>query len=257
MTTNIAPAQVLGDGPVRLIAVTGWMGDHRLFDPFLPLIDKQRYSFAFLDARGYGSRIQDGGPYTVEQIASDISICADELGWEQFHVIGHSMAGMSAQRLAVDIPKRVLSAILLAPVPACGARINEQRRNMLLAAINDPEARKRLINANTGGIRSDAWLDVLRDTSLAGTRPDVLEAYMASWTGAGFAEEIQNVQVPVRVIVGEKDPGAVPERLRETIGTWFANFELHVLAGCGHYPMWEQPEAFAAALSSVLSHLKG
>lgn len=253
MTTSVSPAQVVGNGPTRIVAVTGWMGDHRLFEPFLPLIDKERYSFALLDARGYGSRIQEDGPYTVEQIAFDIVACADQLGWERFHVIGHSMAGMSAQRLAIDIPERLLSAILLAPVPASGAKIDEQRRDLLLAAVRDPDARKKLIDANTGGIRSDEWLIRLRDTSLAGTRPDVLEAYMASWTGKGFAEEIQNVHVPVRVIVGEKDPGAVPQKLRDSIGAWFPDFDLRVLAGCGHYPMWEEPVVFAEALSAAVA----
>ncbi|MFQ6186483.1 alpha/beta fold hydrolase [Sinorhizobium meliloti] len=250
MNVNVS---LIGNGSVRIIAVTGWMGDHRLFEPFLPFIDKQRYSFAFLDARGYGSRIQEDGPYTVEQIASDIVACADQLGWERFHVIGHSMAGMSAQRLAIDVPQRLLSAILLAPVPASGARIDDQRRALLLAAIREPDARKRLIDANTGGVRSDDWLERLRDTSLAGTRPDVLEAYMASWTGKGFANEIKNVLVPVRVIVGEKDPGAVPERLRETIGAWFTDFELRVLKDCGHYPMWEEPAVFSEALFATVA----
>lgn len=253
MTANLTPAQLVGNGPIRIIAVTGWMGDHRLFDPFLPLIDKEHYSFAFLDARGYGSRIEEDGPYTVEQIASDIIACANKLGWDRFHVIGHSMAGMSAQRLAIDIPERLVSAILLAPVPASGAKIDDQRRQLLLAAVREPDARKRLININTGGLRSDEWLDRLRDTSLAGTRPDVLEAYMASWTGKGFADEIQNVSVPIRVIVGEKDPGAVPDRVRESIGAWFPDFELQVLHGCGHYPMWEEPAVFAKALSATLA----
>ncbi|WP_223565193.1 alpha/beta fold hydrolase [Agrobacterium tumefaciens] len=253
MTVNVSPAQVVGIGPIRIIAVTGWMGDHRLFEPFLPIIDKERYSFAFLDARGYGSRIQEDGPYTVEHIAADVVACADQLGWDRFHMIGHSMAGMSAQRLAIDIPERLLSAVLLAPVPASGAKIDDQRRELLMAAVRDPDARKKLINANTGGIRSDDWLERLRDTSLAGTRPDVLEAYMASWTGEGFADEIQNARVPVRVIVGEKDPGAVPERLRETIGSWFPDFELRVLKGCGHYPMWEEPAIFYEALFETIA----
>ncbi|MDT6942419.1 alpha/beta hydrolase [Brucella pseudogrignonensis] len=253
MTLIVSPALVVGNGPARIIAVTGWMGDHRLFEPFLPLIDKERYSFALLDARGYGSRIQEDGPYTVEQIAEDVVSCADQLGWDHFHMIGHSMAGMSAQRLAIDIPERLLSAVLLAPVPASGAKIDDKRRDLLLAAVRDPDARKNLIKANTGGIRSDDWLEKLRDTSLAGTRPDVLEAYINSWTGKGFADEIQNVNVPVRVIIGEKDPGAVSERLRETIGSWFPDFELRVLSGCGHYPMWEEPAVFSKALFETIA----
>ena len=131
--------------------------------------------------------------------------------------------------------------------------VHEERRQMLLAAIKEPDARKRLIDANTGGMRSDDWLSRLRDTSLAGTRPDALETYMSSWAGSGFADEIKPVQVPVRVIIGEKDLGAVPQRLRDTIGTWFPEFDLQILHGCGHYPMWEEPRIFAGALFAELS----
>ncbi|MBM2715127.1 alpha/beta hydrolase [Mesorhizobium caraganae] len=252
MTSEIAPARVVGKGPTRIIAVTGWMGDHHLFDPFVPSIDPTRFSFALLDARGYGTRIRSDGPYTVEQIADDIIACANGLGWDRIHVVGHSMAGMSAQRLLVDATDRISSVVLLAPVPASGAKIDEQRRRMLLSAIHVPEARQKLINANTGGVRSDEWVADLCSTSISGTRPDVLEAYMSSWTGPGFAEEIGPVSVPVRVIIGEMDPGAVPQRLRETIGAWFPNFELQVLKGCGHYPMWEEPSVLAEALFSKL-----
>lgn len=253
MDSRIAPARVVGTGAIRIIAVTGWMGDHRLFDPVLPLIDEHRYSVALLDARGYGTRIQDEGPYTIEQIAEDIIACADALGWDRFHAVGHSMAGMSVQRLAVDAPDRIVTAILLAPVPASGARIDPQRKDMLLTATRDPQARKSLIDANTGNVRAEDWLEQLCKTSLAGTRPDVLEAYMASWTGKGFAEAIRDVRVPVRVIIGERDPGAVEARLRETIGAWFADFDLSVLKGCGHYPMWEEPATFAKSLFAQLN----
>ena len=72
MATKIEPAKVVGSGPERIIAVAGWMGDHHLFDPFMPLVDPVRYSIALLDARGYGSRKDCGGPFTIEQIAADI-----------------------------------------------------------------------------------------------------------------------------------------------------------------------------------------
>ncbi len=248
MSEKVEPSKIIGNGPTRLIAVAGWMGDHRLFEPMEPFIDRERFTVALLDARGYGARRDADGPYTVGRIAGDMLACADGLGWDRFHLLGHSMAGMSAQRVLADAPDRIESAILVAPVPASGARIDADRRNLLVAATTDAEARKRLIDANTGRVQSDAWLSTLRDVSVAGTRPDVLQAYMLSWTGPGFEEEIGDVRVPVHVVIGRLDPGASETRLRDSIGVWFGEVEFTVLDDCGHYPMWERPEQFHRAL---------
>jgi pimeloyl-ACP methyl ester carboxylesterase len=248
MPETIEPSKVLGRGPIRLIAVAGWMGDHHLFDPMLPFFDDQQFTVALLDARGYGSRRNVAGPFTIEQIAEDMLACADGLGWDRFHVLGHSMAGMSAQRIIVDAPQRIVSAILVAPVPASGARIDQDRWNLLVTATTDPDARKRLIDVNTGRVQADDWLSTLRDVSVAGTRPDALQAYMLSWTGPGFQEEIRDVTVPVHVAIGRLDPSASESRLRDSIGSWFGTIEFSVLEGCGHYPMWERPKDFYHAL---------
>ena len=255
MPEIVEPAKVLGPGPIRLIAVAGWMGDHHLFDPMTPFIDGDRFTVALLDARGYGSRRNVAGPFTIEQVAEDILVCAGGLGWERFHVLGHSMAGMSAQRLLVDAPQRIVSAILVAPVPASGARIDQDRWNLLVTATTDPAARKRLIGVNTGRVQTDDWLSALRDASVAGTRPDALQAYMLSWTGPGFREEVRDVAVPVHVVIGRLDPGASETRLRESIGTWFGNVEFSTLEECGHYPMWERPKDFyEAVIAGPLGH---
>nr|WP_278116113.1 alpha/beta hydrolase [Mesorhizobium sp. WSM4875]WIE94640.1 alpha/beta hydrolase [Mesorhizobium sp. WSM4875] len=240
-SAHVEPAALVGSGAVRVIAVPGWMGDHRLFEPMLPLIDPHHYRFAILNPRGYGNRLQENGPYTVEQIAADILACADTLGWKHFIVIGHSMAGMAVQKLLVDAPDRVDTAILIAPVPASGAKLTEERRELLLEAARSPDARKRLIDANTGKTKSDAWVAKLRDVSVAGTRPEVLEAYMASWAGLGFERELKPAKVPVRVLLGELDPGANPPAIKDFLGRTFSDLQVSTLAKSGHYPMWEMP----------------
>ncbi|ANN61904.1 hypothetical protein A9174_33785 (plasmid) [Mesorhizobium loti NZP2037] len=240
-STQVEPATLVGIGAVRVIAVPGWMGDHRLFEPMVPLIDPHLYRFAFLNPRGYGDRLQENGPYTVGQIAADILDCADRLGWKHFNVIGHSMAGMAVQRLLVDAPERIDTAILIAPVPASGAKLTNERRALLVEAVHSPDARKRLIDANTGKTKPDTWLARLRDVSVGGTRPDALEAYMASWAGPGFEGELKPSHVPVRVLLGELDPGANPQALKDFLERNFSDLQISTLAKSGHYPMWEMP----------------
>ncbi|MGU7780708.1 alpha/beta fold hydrolase [Burkholderia sp. PU8-34] len=55
-------------------------------------------------------------------LAADCLVLADRLGWQRFHVIGHSMNGMVTQRVAANAPSRIKSAIAVYPVSAAGDR---------------------------------------------------------------------------------------------------------------------------------------
>lgn len=61
MTDPLFSTLVVGDGPEKLIAVHGWMGDHRLFDPLRDLIDGTRLA----DAQSL--RADSGSHHELEQ----------------------------------------------------------------------------------------------------------------------------------------------------------------------------------------------
>ncbi|MHC2297939.1 alpha/beta fold hydrolase [Rhizobium mongolense] len=251
--TNARPAKVIGEGSIRVIALHGWMGDHRLFEPTFPYWDRQKFTVAFLDCRGYGTRSGEMGEYTVEEVAHDVRDLARSLGWSRYHVIGHSMTGMTAQRLTVDVPEEVQSIILVAALPASGAKITDERRQLLLDAVGDGQVRKKLIDVNTGHTRAPEWLGGLRDLSLAGTSPKPLLAYMSSWTGTDFSREVVGNKTPVLAVLGGKDPGTSVERTHETVGTWYGTVAVKVLVDAGHYPMYEVPEQFVELVSEHLA----
>lgn len=162
------------------------------------------------------------------------------------------MAGMAAQRLLLDAPE-VASAMLLAPVPASGARIDDARRALLTAALSDPEQRLALIDVNTGGVLPAEWLRSIRDLSLEGTRAEAMLAYMASWTGVGFADELRDVVLaPTSIIIGERDPGTPEARVRETYAALLPHARVEVLPRTGHYAMRENPEILLAAIEHHL-----
>jgi len=249
------PVRIVGHGPVKIIVSHGWIADSTLFDLFIEEIDFNQFTYAFMDARGYGSRLQDRGPWTIETVADDILLVADQLEWKQFHILGHSMGGMVAQWLMVQALERIASAVLLAPVPASGAKLDAARRTLLLQAIAEPESRRALIDANTGHTRSAAWIERVAQLSIATTRPDALEAYMTSWTQTDFSGVLQVVQVPVHLIVGELDPGASLERMQETIMPWYSDARMEGLAGVGHYPMHESPGELSTLLTGHFARI--
>ncbi|NJS36834.1 MAG: alpha/beta fold hydrolase [Brachymonas sp.] len=68
----------------------------------MPYLDPTAHTYVFADARGYGTSRHLTGAYTADEMASDAFRLVDELGWTRFHVVGHSMTGLVAQRMAVD-----------------------------------------------------------------------------------------------------------------------------------------------------------
>ena len=119
-------------------------------------LDGDAFTYVFADLRGYGLSIELTGACTVEEIAADCLALADRLGWQRFHVVGHSMTGMITQRLAADAPSRVISAIAVCPISAAGNRLGPEALAFFASTADDDEALRRLFQFVSGGL-SDAW----------------------------------------------------------------------------------------------------
>lgn len=115
-----------GSGPEHILVMHDWLGDHTNYDPTLPYLDGARFTYAFVDLRGYGRSIHLTGAYTIDEIAADCISVADHLGWRRFHVVGHSMTGMATQRIAANAPSRIKSAIAVCPISAAGNQLTHE-----------------------------------------------------------------------------------------------------------------------------------
>jgi pimeloyl-ACP methyl ester carboxylesterase len=68
------------------------------------VVDRERFSYAFMDCRGYGDSRDVDGQHTMAEWALDAVTLADELGWSRFSLLGHSMGGMAVQRVLLEDP---------------------------------------------------------------------------------------------------------------------------------------------------------
>ncbi|WP_233828748.1 alpha/beta fold hydrolase [Paraburkholderia sp. ZP32-5] len=240
-----------GNGPIRVLVMHDWLGDHSSYDALIPWLDDRAFTYVFVDLRGYGLSIELAGEFTIEEMAADCLMLADQLGWTRFHVIGHSMTGMITQRMAADAPSRIASAIAVCPVSAAGNRLSPDARAFFDSTIEDDDALRRLFKFVTGGL-SDTWADrkvrQSRDTVAFTCR----SRYLDMLTTANFVDDVRGLQTPYLVIVGDKDPGLDSEAMKRTFLAWHLNAELHVISNCGHYPMQECPPYFATVVEGFL-----
>jgi pimeloyl-ACP methyl ester carboxylesterase len=96
--------------PVLLIQGVGVHGDG-----WTPQTDAlaERFRCITFDNRGMGRSQPAGGPITVEQMAEDAIAILDAERVGAVHVVGHSLGGLVALRLALDTRPRVRSLALL------------------------------------------------------------------------------------------------------------------------------------------------
>ena len=102
--------ELVGDGPL-LVCVHGLGGSGEDFADHVAAL-ATRTTVAVVDLRGHGQsdRAED---YSLDRLARDVVAVADALGAATFRLVGHSMGGMVARRVAVDALGRVDAVVFM------------------------------------------------------------------------------------------------------------------------------------------------
>ncbi|WP_329237065.1 alpha/beta hydrolase [Streptomyces sp. NBC_01460] len=244
--------RLLGSGDHRVLVLHDWFGTSAGWGSFLDYLDGDTFSYAFLDYRGYGDRKAVTGAYTLAEIADDALTLADELGWQRFSLVGHSMGGKAVQQVLAQAPQRVRKMVGLAPVPAGAYPLDADGEALFYGAAQDRDKRLAIMDLVTGQRASRVWVDLMVDRSLQLSTREAFGGYVKDWVSADLTERIVGSRIPVKVIVGEHDLALTAEVMRGTWLSHYPNAELEEIANSGHYPMHETPVALATALEAFL-----
>ncbi len=97
--------------PILLVMGLGMPGE--MWAPLLPALSAG-HALATFDHRGLGRHHDLPPASSMEELADDLELVLDRLGWRSAHLVGVSMGGMAVQELAIRRPHRVRSLALLA-----------------------------------------------------------------------------------------------------------------------------------------------
>jgi pimeloyl-ACP methyl ester carboxylesterase len=111
--------QVLGDGPVDLVFVPGFVShvEHFWEDPSLARFLRRLASFSrlvFFDKRGTGlsDRVSENAVPTLEERMDDVRAVMDAVGFERAAIFAPSDAGSMAILFAATYPERTIALVL-------------------------------------------------------------------------------------------------------------------------------------------------
>lgn len=220
------------------------------------------------DLRGHGASEApaDETGYDFATLASDVLELADELGWETFILVGHSMGGMVAQEVALVAGERVIALVLvdtaagaiavdrapaMAAVEVVRAAGTERLATLMAAAGAGPldsEASRRLSENEPGWVeRGDANLRNAGDAMYAAMLTAMLDR-------PDRRSDLARLAMPTLVMVGDQDEPF--RRPSEELVSAIPDARLVVVPESGHTPMQEAPHAWADALAAFLAELR-
>ncbi|GAB4172333.1 MAG: 3-oxoadipate enol-lactonase [Rhodocyclaceae bacterium] len=199
------------------------------------------------DTRGHGASAAPPGPYTFEQMASDVLGLWDALGIERSHFVGLSMGGMIGQHLALRAPQRLLRLVLAdtaSRVPPEALPVWEERIRIVRARGMEPMVEPTLERWFTAPFR-EAHPEIMARIGDAIRRTPV-EGYAGCIhciARLDVTERLREIAIPALVLAGEQDLGTTPATAR-AIAAAIPGARLEILPSAAHLSNIEQAERF-------------
>jgi pimeloyl-ACP methyl ester carboxylesterase len=243
----------VGSGEHHVLAVHGWFGSARGWGSFPDFIDGAAYTYVFMNLRGYGDRKEAAGEFTVDEAAADVLAVADDLGWDQFSVVGHSMGGKIGHRVLLQAPGRIRKLAALNPVPAGQVPMDDQTWALFSGAATEPGNRAAIIDFTTGNKLTKVFINQVVQRSLDNSTVPAFAGYLQAWARSDFSAQAKvDTVTPVKLIVGVNDPAQSADVMEQTWRVFFPAAELTILPDAGHYPMFESPVSLATSIEEFL-----
>jgi pimeloyl-ACP methyl ester carboxylesterase len=243
----------VGSGDHHVLAIHGWFGSAGGWGSLPEWLDGSAYAWAFMNLRGYGDRQDVAGEFTVDEAAADALAVADDLGWDRFSVVGHSMGAKFGHRMLLAAPDRVRALVGLNAVPAGAVPFDEDGWALFSGAPAEPGNRAAIIDFTTGNKLTRTFIDHIVRNSLDNSTVEAFAAYLQAWAKSDFTAQAKvDTATPVKLIVGVNDPAMSANVMEQTWRVFFPEAELTILPDAGHYPMFESPVSLATSIEEFL-----
>lgn len=243
----------IGDRDKPLLVMSSALGTTRaMWDAQHPL--GTQYSLLFYDHRGLGASPAPPGPYSVEDLGTDVIALLDTLDVASASFCGVSLGGMVGMWLAARHPKRISRLVVMSALP----RIQPASRYTERAAA---------VRADGIGPIASGVVTRWFTKRFAEEHPAVLQGFvdaLMAMTAEGYAScceavatcdlraDIHKIDARTLVIAGAEDP-LVPPSSAVMFGASFRDASEAVVPDAAHLVNVEQPDTVNRLVHEHLS----
>jgi len=128
-----------------VIALHGWLDNANSFARLAPKLEGLRIVALDLAGHGHSNHRPAGAGYTLADYVFDVLQVAEQLGWQRFALLGHSLGAIISVMLAGSLPERVTHLALidgLVPLTGEADSAAERMGAALRAQLALPDKRK-------------------------------------------------------------------------------------------------------------------
>lgn len=218
-----------------------------------------------MDMIGHGFTDAPPVEYTMATFVNHLADMVDTLGCEQVDLCGESLGGMVAAHYAIQHPARVrklvlntallmrrtaegrkqLADLLARSKRAGGELTRDAVRTRMSWLMHDPAKN---LTGELVEIRYQIYAQPGRAATIAKISQEIVgglldDAWSDRWSNE---EHLERLQCPVLLIWSKHNPGNSPEHAQNAL-RYLRDGKMVVLDDCGHWPQWEQPDAYNRA----------
>lgn len=257
-----------GQSGPRVIALHGWLDNALSFEPMFDSLDGLQ--LACLDFPGHGDSPPraEAAHYHFDDYVFDVLAAADGLGWDSFHLLGHSLGGAVASVLSAACPARVESLSViegLGPLSAPPDTTAEGWRKAVQASRDRPRRvhadRAAAIDARTRN--SDLPRPAAERLAARGLervadgwqwRHDLRLTWPSTqrYTEPQVLDLLGHIEAPVMCVLASPRSRVVPGGFIERRAAAVPGLKLHEVSG-GHHLHMQAPETVARL---IRKHIK-
>lgn len=234
----------------RIVLLHGVGLDHTMWDPVRDMLPDDT---VYLDLPGHGAQPVLQAQTSLQKLANDIAM---RLPDGAIHLVGFSLGGLIAQRLALDLPDKILSVVAASTV--C-QRSDEERaavQTRLATAQHDLDKSTQRSLERWYPEGSRVATELIQQTRKVLEKNDhnsFVYAYEVFATAdQELASQLHRIQQPLLAITGELDPGSTPE-MSQRLAKAVPNGTLRIIPGARHMLPHEYPHEFIRHIKDHLS----
>lgn len=240
-----------GAGPVLVLLHS--LGTSRELWSSLAARWATRFRVIALDARGHGASTNHGG-YLPDAVAADVLGALASLGVERFALVGISMGGLTAVRVAAAAGPRVTSLVLASSYASMAGPRAEQR----IAAVGQMLARMPMAGFARAYVEQTLapgtpWHE--RERVARQVAALSADTYLQTLSAIGRDDVAPFLpQVVARTLVLEAETDAsVPKEASRRLAAGIAGAVVAEVPGARHLACCDAPDAFAQAVARFVS----